>query len=111
VPPLPAGGCLAYQIIGSPTAASAACTSLLGSANCAPPNLVELHLSRSARLGIAILEGSCVNEPLEERDDLCTNMIRVAFFLVELRELVLEDFVETAAFTVTLRHAGDDPRA
>ena len=54
-------------------------------------------------LCIAVLVGSCVNEPLEERYDLCTNEMLVAVFLVEL-ELVLEDFVEIAAVTRLWNH-------
>jgi hypothetical protein len=63
------------------------------------PILVELCVSLSARLVIAVLEGSCVDEPLVERDDLCADKILVGLFLVELAELVLTDLVENAAFT------------
>jgi hypothetical protein len=43
---------------------------------------------------IDVLEGSCVDEPLEEYYDLCADEMLVALLLVELsRELVLEDFV------------------
>jgi hypothetical protein len=71
-------------------------------------------VSRSAQLGIAVLEGSGVDEPLEEQDDLCADEMPAALILVELGELVLEDFVEIAAVTTIwnyqahLRHVADD---
>jgi hypothetical protein len=37
----------------------------------------------------------------EECDDLCTDEILVALFLVEPGELVLDEFVDIAAFTTT----------
>jgi hypothetical protein len=54
-----------------------------------------------ALLGIAVLEGNCVAEPLDERDasELCAEEILVALFLVELRKNMLKDVVETTAFT------------
>jgi len=55
----------------------------------------------SARLDIDVLEGSCVDEPLEEYDEFCANEILVAVSLLELGKLVLEDFVETVAVVTT----------
>jgi hypothetical protein len=66
--------------------------SLLGSANCGQPILVELRLSRSEQLMIAVLEGSGVDESLEERDDHCVGEVLVALFLVERAELALKIF-------------------
>jgi hypothetical protein len=55
-----------------------------------------------ALLGIAVLEGSCVDEPLDERDGLCADEILIALFLIELRKNDLEDVVETTAFITTM---------
>jgi hypothetical protein len=74
------------------------------------------------RLCIAVLEGSCVDEPSDERNELCGDEILVALVLVDLRELVqqvlelvqqvvLEDVDETAqaAFTTTWSGEGLGP--
>jgi hypothetical protein len=47
--------------------------------------------------GIEVSEGSRVDKPLEVYDDLCADEICVSASLLELRELVLEEFVETSA--------------
>jgi hypothetical protein len=56
--------------------------------------LIEFPVNLSARHCIEVLEGS---------DDLCADEKNVALILsfLELRKLVLEDFVETAVFTTT----------
>ena len=50
-----------------------------------------------AVFGIEVSEGSRVDKPLEVHDDLCADEICVSASLLELRELVLEEFVETSA--------------
>jgi hypothetical protein len=72
---------------------------------CAPLFLVELRANLCSRLCIAVLEWSCVDEPQDERAD----EILVAFVLVDLLELVLEDVVETMAFTTTWSGEGIGP--
>jgi hypothetical protein len=56
-------------------------------------------------LCITVLEWICVDEPLDER----ANEILVALVLVDLLELVLEDVVETMAFTTTWSGEGSGP--
>jgi hypothetical protein len=75
---------------------------LLCSADCALPFPVELRVNLCSLLGIVVLEGSCVDEPFDKRDELCPDKILVTLFLIEHRKNVIEDVVETTAFATTM---------